>query len=90
MCEVLDLPLLGRIPFDRTLAKTFDKGSRSLIPTIRRSGNIKRLSGGFNRCWIIKKSWRKSCKQTGLEGEPMKFVCLNCETYMTFQRSKTR
>src|SRR5512132_2558836 len=26
MCEALDLPLLGRIPFDRKLARTFDKG----------------------------------------------------------------
>jgi len=26
MCEVLGLPLLGRIPFDRTFARTFDKG----------------------------------------------------------------
>jgi ATP-binding protein involved in chromosome partitioning len=27
MCRALDLPLLGRIPFDRTLAKSFDKGT---------------------------------------------------------------
>ncbi|MDA0740058.1 MAG: P-loop NTPase [Nitrospirae bacterium] len=26
MCEALNLPLLGRIPFDRNFAKTFDKG----------------------------------------------------------------
>jgi ATP-binding protein involved in chromosome partitioning len=26
MCEVLGLPLLGRIPFDRNFARTFDKG----------------------------------------------------------------
>ena len=26
MCQALDLPLLGRIPFDRTLAQSFDKG----------------------------------------------------------------
>lgn len=38
MCEALDLPLLGRIPFDRTLAKTFDRGSPLLdasYPTIQ-------------------------------------------------------
>lgn len=38
MCEALDLPLLGRIPFDRTLAKTFDRGSPLLdasYPTLR-------------------------------------------------------
>jgi ATP-binding protein involved in chromosome partitioning len=27
LCDALDVPLLGRIPFDRTLAKTFDKGT---------------------------------------------------------------
>ena len=32
MCEVLDLPLLGRIPFDRKLAKSFDKGQPLLDP----------------------------------------------------------
>jgi ATP-binding protein involved in chromosome partitioning len=26
LCQALDLPLLGRIPFDRTLARSFDKG----------------------------------------------------------------
>jgi ATP-binding protein involved in chromosome partitioning len=38
MCEALDVPLLGRIPFDRTLARTFDKGAPLLdpdYPTIR-------------------------------------------------------
>ncbi len=50
LCEVLDVPLLGRIPFDRTLAKTFDKGEPLLddqYPTIRRyqeiAGRIKSL-----------------------------------------------
>ncbi|MGH7254371.1 MAG: hypothetical protein ACREI3_01220, partial [Nitrospirales bacterium] len=39
MCDALDVPLLGRIPFDRTLAKTFDKGDPLLdpaYPTVRR------------------------------------------------------
>jgi ATP-binding protein involved in chromosome partitioning len=39
LCEALDVPLLGRIPFDRTLARTFDKGQPLLdadYPTIRR------------------------------------------------------
>ncbi len=39
MCEALDLPLLGRIPFDRRLARTFDKGEPLLdaeYPTIQR------------------------------------------------------
>lgn len=43
MCEALDLPLLGRIPFDRTLARTFDKGVPLLdpeYPTIRRYQDI--------------------------------------------------
>ena len=38
MCEALDVPLLGRIPFDRMLARTFDKGAPLLdpdYPTIR-------------------------------------------------------
>jgi ATP-binding protein involved in chromosome partitioning len=43
MCEALDVPLLGRIPFDRTLARTFDKGAPLLdetYPTIRRYQEI--------------------------------------------------
>lgn len=39
MCEALDVPLLGRIPFDRTLARTFDKGAPLLdavYPTVQR------------------------------------------------------
>jgi ATP-binding protein involved in chromosome partitioning len=43
MCEALDLPLLGRIPFDRKLARTFDKGIPLLdatYPTIQRYHEI--------------------------------------------------
>lgn len=43
MCEALDVPLLGRIPFDRTLARTFDKGAPLLdeaYPTIQRYREI--------------------------------------------------
>ena len=43
MCEALDVPLLGRIPFDRTLARTFDKGEPLLdadYPTIKRYHEI--------------------------------------------------
>ena len=43
MCEALDLPLLGRIPFDRQLARTFDKGEPLLdetYPTIQRYQDI--------------------------------------------------
>ncbi|MGH7231692.1 MAG: P-loop NTPase [Nitrospiraceae bacterium] len=43
MCQALDVPLLGRIPFDRTLARTFDKGMPLLdetYPTIRRYQEI--------------------------------------------------
>jgi ATP-binding protein involved in chromosome partitioning len=43
MCEALDLPLLGRIPFDRKLARTFDKGTPLLdatYPTIQRYHEI--------------------------------------------------
>jgi ATP-binding protein involved in chromosome partitioning len=43
MCEALDVPLLGRIPFDRTLARTFDKGQPLLdesYPTIQRYREI--------------------------------------------------
>ncbi len=43
MCEALDLPLLGRIPFDRKLARTFDKGTPLLdetYPTIQRYQEI--------------------------------------------------
>jgi ATP-binding protein involved in chromosome partitioning len=43
MCEALNVPLLGRIPFDRKLARTFDKGAPLLdagYPTIQRYGDI--------------------------------------------------
>jgi len=43
MCEVLNLPLLGRIPFDRNFAKTFDKGAPLLdeqYPTNKRFQEI--------------------------------------------------
>ena len=43
LCEALDVPLLGRIPFDPTLAKTFDKGVPLLddtYPTIQRYQQI--------------------------------------------------
>jgi ATP-binding protein involved in chromosome partitioning len=43
MCEALNVPLLGRIPFDRTLAKTFDKGVPLLdetYPTLQRYRQI--------------------------------------------------
>ena len=43
MCEALNLPLLGRIPFDWNFAKTFDKGTPLLdeqYPTSRRYTDI--------------------------------------------------
>ena len=43
MCEALGLPLLGRIPFDRTFARTFDKGLPLLdasYPTVTRFQEI--------------------------------------------------
>ncbi|MBM4124222.1 MAG: Mrp/NBP35 family ATP-binding protein [Nitrospira sp.] len=43
LCDALNLPLLGRIPFDRTLARTFDKGEPLLdadYPTIKRYQEI--------------------------------------------------
>jgi ATP-binding protein involved in chromosome partitioning len=43
LCEALNLPLLGRIPFDRTLARTFDKGVPLLdadYPTLQRYREI--------------------------------------------------
>ncbi|RMH09059.1 MAG: ATP-binding protein [Nitrospirae bacterium] len=43
LCEALNIPLLGRIPFDRTFAKTFDKGIPLLDdthPTIQRFQEI--------------------------------------------------
>ncbi len=43
MCRALDLPLLGRIPFDRNFARTFDKGTPLLdadYPTNRRYHDI--------------------------------------------------
>ncbi len=50
MCRALDLPLIGRIPFDRALAKSFDKGAPLVdgdYPTLKRfdeiAGRIKTL-----------------------------------------------
>src|SRR5205085_2036117 len=43
MCDALDLPLLGRIPFDRTLARSFDKGTPLIggeSPTLARYDEI--------------------------------------------------
>jgi len=43
LCEALNVPLLGRIPFDRTLARTFDKGEPLLdpvYPTIKKYQEI--------------------------------------------------
>jgi ATP-binding protein involved in chromosome partitioning len=43
LCRALDLPLLGRIPFDRTLAKSFDKGVPLIdgdYPTLKRFDEI--------------------------------------------------
>jgi ATP-binding protein involved in chromosome partitioning len=43
LCQALNVPLLGRIPFDRTLARTFDKGEPLLdeqYPTIQRYQEI--------------------------------------------------
>jgi ATP-binding protein involved in chromosome partitioning len=43
MCQALGLPLLGRIPFDRTLAKSFDKGAPLIegdYPTLKRFDEI--------------------------------------------------
>jgi ATP-binding protein involved in chromosome partitioning len=43
MCEALNIPLMGRIPFDRNFARTFDKGNPILDgshPTIQRFQEI--------------------------------------------------
>jgi len=43
MCDALNVPLLGRVPFDRMLARTFDKGAPLLdadYPTIQRYQEI--------------------------------------------------
>lgn len=43
LCQALDLPLLGRIPFDRTLAASFDKGAPLIegdSPTLKRFDDI--------------------------------------------------
>src|SRR5574341_1473953 len=43
LCDALNVPLIGRIPFDRTLAKTFDKGVPLLdatYPTVKKYQEI--------------------------------------------------
>jgi ATP-binding protein involved in chromosome partitioning len=43
LCDALNVPLIGRIPFDRALAKTFDKGAPlldTMHPTIKKYQEI--------------------------------------------------
>ena len=43
MCQVLNIPLLGRVPFDRNFARTFDKGNPMLensYPTVQKYQEI--------------------------------------------------
>ena len=87
MCEALDLPLLGRIPFDRKLARTFDKGEPCWMRPIRPSSAIRTSPGGSGLYWITRECWRKNCE---LRGAVMKFVCLTCETYMNFEKVEAR
>ena len=86
MCEVLDLPLLGRIPFDRTLAKTFDKGQPLASPDYQTIQKYQDIVGRIQALLDYKKVLAEKLLHTDLEGDLMKFVCLNCETYMTFQK----
>lgn len=69
MCEMLDLPLLGRIPFDRKLARTFDKGSRCSTKPIRRFNGTRKLPGASGRSSIIRRCWLISCDVTYQRGE---------------------
>ena len=60
------------------------KGNRcqSRLSTIQKYQDI---VGRIQALLVIKKSWRRSCLHRP-GGDLMKFVCLNCETYMTFQK----
>ena len=95
MCEVLGLPLLGRIPFDRNFARTFDKGEPILDgsnSTVRKiSGNCEKnsyfvgLPTGLS--WESYNASKRSLAVSDVQkGNDMKFVCLKCETYMTFEK----
>src|SRR6185369_15009924 len=44
---------------------------------------IKTSRAGSEPSWITRESWRKNCEW---RGAAMKFVCLNCETYMNFEK----
>src|SRR5690348_1724338 len=50
---------------------------------IPRSNVIKTSRAGSERCWTTRESLRNNCER---RGAAMKFVCLNCETYMNFEK----
>jgi ATP-binding protein involved in chromosome partitioning len=55
MCEMLDLPLLGRIPFDRKLARTFDKGEPLLDDTYSTIQRYREIAGRIRTLLDYKK-----------------------------------
>ena len=55
MCEALDVPVLGRIPFDRTLARTFDKGEPLLDETYPTIQHYQEIAGRIRSILDYKK-----------------------------------
>ncbi len=55
MCDALEIPLLGRIPFDRDLTRSFDKGKPLLDPTHPTIARYTEISGRIRDVLDFKK-----------------------------------
>lgn len=55
MCDALEIPLLGRIPFDRDLTRSFDKGKPLLDPTHPTIARYTEISGRIREVLDFKK-----------------------------------
>lgn len=55
MCDALDIPFLGRIPFDRDLARSFDKGKPLLDPEHPTIARYTEISGRIREVLDFKK-----------------------------------
>ncbi len=55
MCDALEIPFLGRIPFDRDLARSFDKGKPLLDPTHPTIARYSEISGRLRDILDFKK-----------------------------------
>src|SRR4029078_2302097 len=59
------------------------RASRCWMRPTRPSNAIRTLRAGSEPCWTTRESSQNNCER---RGDAMKFVCLNCETYMNFEK----